>query len=117
MLATLSALEYNLDGHVALEIREDSDLGETRRRVSRVQTLDGGVAVSDFGHSEGDRTISLRWSPQSADAEAAVAALVRSQSQVVVSVRDGVFRASPEVYQYAPDGSTLRLLTLEKLSA
>ena len=48
MKAVISALTFDPAGRVALDLLPESDSGELRRRVSRVATLDGGVAISDL---------------------------------------------------------------------
>lgn len=116
MLITISTPEYNVEGFVALTVSDDSDLGQTARRMNRVATLDGNAAVNDFGHSYADRTMTLTWSPQAYESEQAIAALIRSQARLNASTPDGVFETAPESYQYTPDESRLVLLVLSKIS-
>lgn len=116
MLVTLSAVEYAVNGHIVIDALDASDLGQTTRRVNRVATLDGGAAINDFGHSWADRTLTVSWLPQNKAAEDEIDAFVRSQAQVHVGTRDGVYLAAPQSYQYAPDGSALVLLVLDKIS-
>lgn len=116
MLNVLSAPVWDFDGFVQLQVLPDNTAGETRRRVNRLTTLDGGVVVNDFGFSEGDRTITLVWSPATREIESAVDRLIKTYSVLHVSTRAGVFLAAPETYTPGSDRSTLRLLVLAKLS-
>lgn len=117
MLVTLSTTTFDLDGAIEIDALETSDLGETRRRMNRIATLDGGVVFNDFGATDGDRTIRLQWTPQDAATEAAIARLVRLYQRLRVSCSEGVFLAAPEAYKSSQNVSTLSLLVAQKLSA
>ena len=114
MILTLSALDYDPAGHIRIAGLPTSDRGDTTRRVSRVATLDGGVAVNDSGYAEGDRTIVAHWRPASAAREAAIERMVRIHSRVRVSTRHGCYLAVPEKYKPGTSRSELTLLVLEK---
>ena len=88
-----------------------------RRRTNRVATLDGGAAFNDFGFSEADRTIELKWWPADAETEALVARLVRLSSFVQVSMPDGIWLAAPEAYTPGARESRLTLLVSSKLNS
>ena len=117
MQVTLSTTTFDLDGYITLECLPETDLGEVRRRMNRVQTLDGGAAFNDAGTSEADRTIRLQWTPQDAAKEAQIARLVRLYQRLRVSCSEGVFLAAPESYKSQANVSTLSLLVAEKLTA
>ncbi len=113
----IAATTYDPEGAVSLTVRPgDTDFGETRRRVSRIATLDLGAAVNDFGASYADQTITLVWTPKDPAIEAAVARLVRLYSRLWLSNEGGCFLVVPESYQPRNDRSTLVLLVLEKLA-
>lgn len=116
MLVTLSTTTFDLDGAIEIDALETSDLGETRRRMNRIATLDGGVVFNDFGATDGDRTIRLQWVPQDAASEAQIARLVRLYQRLRVSCSEGVFLAAPESYKSSSGVSTLSLLVAEKIS-
>lgn len=115
--AILSTPTFDLLGVVELDLEDDTDLGETRRRVSRQATLDGGSVVNDSGHTEADRTLELRWVPSSAAVEANVDRLVRTYGELICSHRGGVHLVVPEAYQTDPSESRLRLLVKRQVSA
>ena len=117
MINTLSTPAFDLDGFIQLEVFNNTTIGETRRRTNRIATLDGGAVINDFGYSDSDRTIDLRWMPASRDQEQAIDRLVQFYAELQVATRDGVFLAIPETYRPGANESTLRLLVLEKLSA
>lgn len=116
VLHFVSASTYDPNGFVAIDTLDDQSTGEMRRRVTRIATLDGSAAVNDFGFSDADRTIDLRWSSTDQATDAAVAYLMRYHSQVHVATRDGVFLAAPETYTPGAAESQLRLLVIEKAS-
>ncbi|MDD2927060.1 hypothetical protein [Rhodoferax sp.] len=112
----LTTTTFDPLGVVTLDCVPEQTLGETRRRMSRVATLDGGAVFNDGGYSEADRTIQLRWVPKSAEQEAAVARLVERYARLQVSTRRGVFLAATEAYAPGATESSLSLLVVEKLS-
>jgi hypothetical protein len=117
MLHTVSAVNFDPLGHVELQVRDSTTSGETRRRVNRIATLDGGAVLNDFGFSEADRTINLTWPASSQSTEQAIDRLVQLYDRLHVSTRAGVFLAAPESYTPGADESSLRLLVVSKLSA
>ena len=116
MLIHLAATTFDLDGALTLRVLASSDFGETRRRMNRIATLDGGVVFNDFGATDGDRTIRLQWVPQDAASEAQIARLVRLYQRLRISCPDGVYLAAPESYKSSQNLSTMTLLIAEKLT-
>lgn len=117
MLNIISTPTFDPDGFVELTVRNDTTAGEVRRRSNRVATLDGGAVINDFGYTDSDRTITLRWAFVDAATEVEVDRLVRTYDRLQVATRAGVFLAAPEVYIPGINESTLRLLVLSKLSS
>ena len=117
MLCTLSTPTYDLDGSIELALTALAEPGGARRRVNRIATLDGGVAVNDFGFSDADRTLLLRWKPTDQAQHEDIERLAQTYPLLQVATRGGVYLAAPETYTQGSDESTLRLLVVEKLSA
>jgi hypothetical protein len=117
MLTCLSTLTFDLDGFIEVSTSDKMTSGDTRRRVNRIATLDGGVAVNDFGFTDADRTINMIWQPVSRAVEDAIDRLVQTYDRLHVSTRAGVFLAAPETYTPGAAESRLRLLVIEKVSA
>jgi hypothetical protein len=116
MLNTLSSTTWDTAGFVELNVKDSVTAGDTRRRIARVATLDGGVTVNDGGFTDSDRVLELTWTPSSASSESAVARLVRLYQQANISTRDGVFVCALESYTPGADESRLRALVLSKAS-
>lgn len=116
MRVVLSTLTFDPLGVVALDVQPDQAFGETRRRMNRVATLDGGVTFNDYGYADGDRTIVLRWRERSQAASAALQRLVRLYARLHVATPQGMFLAAVEVYSPGTTQSTLTLLVAEKLA-
>lgn len=116
MLHVVAATTFDLVGFVEIPAINEQAVAETRRRVNRVATLDGGAAFNDFGVSDADRTIELRWKPEDGSVGVAVDRLLRLYSRVHVATPDGFYLAAPEAYTPGPAESRLRLLVVEKLS-
>jgi hypothetical protein len=116
MIAQLSSLTFDLDGAVALEILGDSDLGSSTRRVTRVATLDGGVAVNDFGYAAADKTILLRWVPASKDDADKIKRLVELYAQLYLSVDGNLYIVAPRQMLINQGVHELSLLVIQKVS-
>lgn len=116
MLVTLSAPTWDPTGHVQIYASDTQTTGETRRRVERRTTLDGGAVVVDQGYSDADRTIDLTWVPADKSIDTAVESMVKLYERLVVSINGSVYSAVPERYEPGADESQLRLLVMSKLS-
>lgn len=116
MRVTLTTLTFDPLGVVPLEVLPSQQFGETRRRMNRIATLDGGAVFNDFGFSEADRSITLQWRTTSAAQEAAVARLVQTYAQVHLATPEGVFLVALEAYTPGATESSLTLLVAAKLT-
>lgn len=115
MRVHLSSLTFDPLGSLHLDLLAGEDPhGEVRRRMNRVATLDGGAAFSDFGYSEADMTLQLRWRPMNAAREDAVRRLAELYAQVRISTDRGLFLAGIERYLRGNNESQLTLLVAEK---
>ena len=115
MQVTLSPLAFDPLGPVVLDAMPGQTMGESRRRMNRIATLDGGAVFNDFGFSEADRTIKLSWQVRSAAQEAAIARLVQLYARIHVSTPQGFYLAAMEVYSPGAKESSLSLLVVDKL--
>ena len=115
-MITISSPTFDLDGSVQISPVPESNDGETRRRVNRVATLDGGVAVNDRGYSEGDRTLVYEWRPVSREHNDSIDRIVRLYPRVNVSTPSGVYVAAPQVFTPSPDRCSIILLVINKVS-
>jgi hypothetical protein len=116
VLNVVSATVSDPAGYVELDVIEESPGGITRRRISRIATLDGGVVVNDGGYSPGDRTIELAWVASSKTNDDAIERLIRLYNRVNVATRAGVFLAAPGDFTPGVEKSKLTLLVLDQLS-
>ncbi|WP_301585021.1 hypothetical protein [Halomonas alkaliantarctica] len=108
----LAARGYDPSGALLLPHRDGSTLGDISRRVSRVRTLDGGVSVTNRGHSPGDRTITLSFSGMPHALVEQARRMVRLHSFVTVSTPDGCFIGVPS--DYAERRNELTILITEE---
>jgi hypothetical protein len=106
---------WDVFGAVSIEPLPSTDYGSSDRRVTRIATLDGGVVYNDFGHADGDRTMTIRWT-YDATTHAAVERLIRYYGTVFVSTREGFFLAAIHRHDVQQSTSALRLLILDKLA-
>lgn len=59
MYIAIATLTFNLDGYLFFKAGPGTSLFNLNRRVSRTQTLDGGVFLDDRGFTHGDRSLSI----------------------------------------------------------
>ena len=116
MKIVLSAITFDPVGVVPISTVPGQTLGEARRRMNRVATMDGGAVFNDFGFAEADRTVKLAWQPVSAAAEAAIERLLTLYTQLHLATPRGFFVVAPEVYTPGAAESTLSLLVVSKLT-
>ncbi len=116
MRATLTTTTFDPLGAVTLHCLPDTTTGEVRRRMNRIATLDGGAVFNDFGASESDRTIELRWRPTDAETEANVERLVKLYAQLHLATPRGCWLVAPEAYTPGATESRLVLLVVRKTS-
>lgn len=103
-----------------VEVQEDrsaSDLRSISRRVTREATLDGGVAMSDLGFADGDRTIAVIVTDPSADIVSRLSSLAEASPLIRVSTVDGVFEGAIERLSYTRQVLTVRFLVKSKVSS
>jgi len=114
MLNTLSALTFDLSGYVEIHTDTFPDR-DTTRRINRVVTLDGGVAINDGGYSDGDLTFELEWNSDVA-VNSAVLRMLQIYPRAVLSTREGVFEVVLETYRLNAGTSRLVCLPVARLS-
>jgi hypothetical protein len=114
MLNTLSTRVYDLSGYVEIHTATFPDR-DTTRRVNRVLTLDGGVAINDGGYSDGDLTFELEW-PSDVSVNASVLRMLQMYPRAVLSTRSGVFEVVLETYRLNAGLSRLVCLPITRLS-
>lgn len=114
MKLLIDAITFDLNGSVELEALQESNFSTLGRRANKVATLDGGVAINDFGftHADRDFQILLRPTPEQ---DSALRYIVENYGQVYVSTGEGFFKAIPE-YSPGPSQSTLSLSVTEKIA-
>lgn len=115
MLNTLSAPTFDLSGHVEIHTDAHPDR-DTKRRVQRVLTLDGGVAINDGGYSDGDLTFELEWKSD-ITLNSAILRMLQIYPRAVLSTREGVFEVVLETYRLNTGTSRLVCLPVSRLSA
>ena len=116
-MISITSTTFDLNGHVEIETLAGTADGETVRRVNRVATLDGGVAINDRGYSEGDRTLEYSWKPVSMAHNAAIERIVKLYPSVYVSTPSGVYLASPQRFTPGVTECSISLLVIDKVSA
>lgn len=116
MLAFLSTPYADPTGHVAIRLLPRSEPGELLRRVQRVTTIDGGVAINDFGVCDADRTFVLQFKPTAA-LLAKLELMMRLAPTLMLCVREGAFVVVPSSLKPTAREAALTLLATSKVSA
>jgi len=112
----ITSKSYDILGHISFHPSLGNAPATFSRRVTRAATLDGGVAISDRGYSEGDATLVYRYKPVSREHDERAYRLLKLHPRVRVSNPDGLFEAVIESFEPSPSENTITLLVIEKLS-
>lgn len=115
MRVTVAARAFDPDGVVSITLLDGSQVGDVERRVTKVRTLDQGVAINDRGFSEGDRELILIYKPVSLEHDDRVRRLIRLHPLVTVSTRVGCFEAAPLNFQNGADENAFVLTVTQRL--
>lgn len=104
-------------GYIALPLIPSGHGLAMRRRQNVVETLDGGVAINDFGYHDAGHSLTLNWiaSPRRDDV---VAYLVRFYSQLILSHPTGCYDCAPAHFKPSArsNSSRLELTIIARLS-
>lgn len=116
-MISFSAVSFDLNGQVILQHTEASDVFAQSRRVSRAETLDGGVSLSDLGFTHGDRTLGIRSNNVSQSTHESISYLQRTYPQLLISIHEGLFLGAIENINIRNGVLFIRYLVKEKLTA
>ena len=114
MNVTISSLTFDPVGFVTIPALASSDFGETKRRMSRVATLDGGAAFNDFGFSEADKTMVVEWAYSPA-IDDAIEYMAQTYAVVNVATPRGLWQAAIETYSKTQP-SRITLMPVAKIA-
>lgn len=114
-MIVISAIDFDPLGYVEIDETTTSDPGELRRRITRVATLDGGVALNNFGMTDADRTATVRF-PRTHESFTAATRLFRLYAFAIMSARDGVYRVALSSLSNDGDECVMVVLILERLN-
>jgi hypothetical protein len=95
MRVVLSTLTYDPQGYIELHLDPRSELLPRERRVTRVETLDGGVQLDDNGMTHGDRTFRLVVAVNKAQWQQ-LTALHDNYSLLHCATEEGLFLVAPQ---------------------
>lgn len=90
MMINISTLEFDPKGTVDGKILLGSKLDERKKRISKTATLDGNVAIVDFGFSESDRELYFNLSLEKIAFDK-LERIARIYEQVLISCYKGLF--------------------------
>ena len=111
MLVSLSTELFDIDGDFVFDsVPDDTEMDNFTRRLSRIKTLDGGVAMNDFGYSPGDRTIILAVAGLDAAAIAVISRVIQQHKSFIVCGINGAFSSGISGVAYS--GGVLKITCL-----
>lgn len=102
-IAGISTPIYDLDGAFILRnIRyNESELKALSRRINKVATLDGAVAIEDRGYSDGDRSFEFSVS-YSLELYNFMLRLIKVYDLVVLTTDEGAYSVAPSQFRVDP---------------
>lgn len=111
---SFSVSTYDTDGSVDLVVEPGQDgVGNRRRRVSVVETLDGGVAVSDNGGGTLGMDITYR-ARVTTEQAATLRHLVETYPLLEMSNEDGFYTVAPISLAFAGSLATIIVTIITK---
>lgn len=115
MNVSISAPLFDLDGHVWLSGVEPDGLAAFSRRNNRIPTLDGGAAITDFGYSDADRTLDIRWPANNKSDVDNVRRMAKTYSRLIIATDEGCFIGAPGPFSLNDDEAQIQILVEKRL--
>lgn len=113
-LVSFSVPTYDLDGTIQLEVPASQEgVGNRSRRISVVETLDGGVAVTSNGAGQLGTNITYKFQPTAAQA-ATLRHLIETYDILEMANEDGFYTVAPISLNFAPGFATLVVTIITK---
>lgn len=101
-------------GHLVIETLPETNDAPMRRRLSKVPTLDGSVAVNDGGFAHGDREMSFQYRGSTQEQDAIARRLVELHARVYVSTDEGLFDCVPLDFDQDPERRRFTVSVISK---
>lgn len=115
MNVSITAPLFDLDGHVILRDVEAPGLAGFERRNNRIPTLDGGAAIPDFGYSDADRTLDIRWPATNPATVDTIRRLAKTYSRLIVATEEGCFIGAPGPFSLTAEQAAIQILVEKRL--
>lgn len=115
MNVSITAPLFDLDGHVWLADVEPDGLTGFSRRNNRIPTLDGLAAIPDFGYSDADRTLTIRWPATEKAVVDTVRRLAKTYSRLIVATEEGCFLGAPGPFAQSNGEAQIQILVEKRI--
>tara|TARA_R110001583_G_scaffold6788_1_gene34199 strand:+ start:193 stop:543 length:351 start_codon:yes stop_codon:yes gene_type:complete len=114
-MLTITSPIFDVEGSETIASPEPEGLSGFQRRNSRVATLDARAVFNDFGYSDADRTLEIRWKPSSQRQIDNIVRMIKAYSRLIVSFREGCFMGVPGSFSISDDKTQLQILVDRRL--
>ena len=115
MNVSICAPVFDLGGHVLLTDVQRDGLYDFVRRNNRVPTLDGLAVIPDFGYSDADRDLVIRWPANEKAHVDTVRRLAKTYSRLVVTTAEGCFIGAPGQFSLTDDEAQIQILVEKRI--
>lgn len=115
MNLSITAPLFDIDGYVQLIGVNPDGLLDFERRNNRIPTLDGKAAISDFGYSDSDRTLDIRWPARDRAVVEGVRRLAKTYSRLIVATDEGCFLGAPGPFSLSGDEARIQILVEKRI--
>lgn len=115
MNVSISAPLFDLDGHVWLTSVEPDGMAAFSRRNNRIPTLDGGAAITDFGYSDADRTLDIRWPANDRAAVDNIRRMAKTYSRLIIATDEGCFIGAPGPFSLNSGDAEIQILVEKRI--
>lgn len=115
MNVSISAPLFDLEGHAWLTNVAADGMSDFSRRNNRVPTLDGGAAITDFGYSDADRTLGIRWPAKNKAIVESVRRMAKTYSRLIIATDEGCFLGAPGTFSLGNGEAEMQILVEKRL--
>jgi len=116
MNVSISSPTFDIDGHVWITNALPGGMSDFSLRVSRVATLDGGAAINNFGYSDADLTMDIRWPATDKAIVESIRRMTKSYSRLIVATADGCFVGTPASFSLSDGEAEIQILIEKRLN-
>ena len=116
MNVSISSPVFDINGHARIMNALPGGMSDFSLRVSRVATLDGGAAINNFGYSDADLTMDIRWPATDEAIVESVRRMAKIYSRLIIATAEGCFVGAPASFSLSDGEAGIQILIEKRLN-